>query len=440
MKLAIMSLGCPKNQVDADCMARSLIESGYETVPTLQEADCILVNTCGFIESAKQESIEAILEACEQKRGKPVKVVVSGCLAERYQHELAQEIPEVDAVVGMGSNKDIVHIMNKVMGGEQVECYGAKSALPLSAKRIISTPAHYAYIKVAEGCNHRCHYCAIPYIRGLLRSRPLEEVLEEARWLANQGVKELIVVAQDVTAYGDETGQNQAAELIYRLNEVEGIRRIRLLYAYPERITDEFIEAMKSCDKVVHYLDMPIQHCNDRVLKAMNRKGNREMIENALRRLREAMPDITLRTTLIAGYPTEAEEEFEEMCDFVKTARFDRLGCFAYSQEENTVAARMDGQIPEEIKKERADTVMRLQAQIMSEKQHALIGKNITVMCDGYDNEECQFICRPLSDAPEIDTVCYVQSSRNLEEGEEYTVQVLDTDGADLYAKAVFAE
>lgn len=434
MKLAIVSLGCPKNQVDADVMARALLEAGYETVPVLQQADCILVNTCGFIESAKQESIEAILEACEEKKDRPVKIVVSGCLAERYQKELAAEIPEVDAVVGMGSNKDIVSILNRVMAGERLECYGAKNALPLSAARIVSTPAHYAYIKIAEGCNNRCHYCAIPLIRGELRSRPLEDIVAEATWLAGQGVKELVVVAQDVTAYGDDLGENQIPQLLYALNEVEGIRCIRLLYAYPERITGAFIEAMKKCGKVAHYLDMPVQHCNDRILKAMNRKGDRAAIESAVRRLREAMPDIILRTTLIAGYPTETQEEFEELCAFVKETGFDRLGCFAYSQEENTVAARMQGQLPEEVKQARADAVMRIQSTIMAARQEALRGRNIPVVCDGYDPQEERFICRAITDAPEIDTVCYVQSDRALQPGEIYEVTVEDTDGADLYA------
>ncbi|MDO5602905.1 MAG: 30S ribosomal protein S12 methylthiotransferase RimO [Oscillospiraceae bacterium] len=433
MKLAMISLGCPKNQVDADVIARALLEAGHETTASLQEADCIFVNTCGFIESAKQESIEAILEACQEKRTRPVKVVVSGCLAERYQSELAREIPEVDAVVGMGSNKDIVSILGRVMRGERLECYGPKNALPLSARRIISTPPHYAYIKIAEGCNNRCHYCAIPAIRGGLRSRPAEEIVAEAQWLAAQGVKELVVVAQDVTAYGDDLGENQIAGLLYKLNAVEGIRHIRLLYAYPERITDAFITAMKECEKVAHYLDMPVQHCNDRVLRAMNRKGDRAAIENAIKRLRCAMPDIVLRTTLIAGYPTETEEEFAELCAFVKEARFDRLGCFAYSQEENTVAAGMEGQLSEEIKQARADTVMRIQSAIMAEKQAALVGKSIQAVCDGYDPEEARFVCRALTDAPEIDTLCYVESEKPMQQGEEYQILVRDTDGADLY-------
>lgn len=436
MKLAIVSLGCPKNQVDADVMAHALLQAGYETVPFLKEADCILVNTCGFIESAKQESIEAILEACEEKKDRPVKVVVSGCLAERYKKELAAEMPEVDAVVGMGANKDIVHILNRAMAGERLECYGAKSALPLSAKRVISTPSHYAYIKIAEGCNNRCHYCAIPLIRGTLRSRPAEDIVAEAKWLADEGVKELVVVAQDVTAYGDDTGENQIAQLLYKLNEVNGLRRIRLLYAYPERITDEFVAAMKNCNKVAHYLDMPVQHCNDRILKAMNRKGGRPAIERAVRRLRAAMPDILLRTTLIAGYPTETQEEFEELCTFVKETRFDRLGCFAYSQEEDTVAATMEGQLPAEVKQARADIVMRIQSEIMAEKQSALVGRTIQTVCDGYDEAEGRFICRALTDAPEIDTVCYVQSEKALQAGEEYAVKIKATDGADLYGEA----
>ena len=347
MVIALISLGCPKNQVDADVMCHALLERGHITTADLSEADAIIVNTCGFIESAKQEAIDSILEACSYKEQKPeLKLVVTGCLAQRYQHEIVKEIPEVDAVVGLGSNAAICSILERLTGTQPVESYGAKESLPLGGKRVISTPRHYAYLKIAEGCNNRCHYCAIPLIRGPLRSRTIPDIVAEARFLAGEGVKELIVVAQDITAFGADRGRVEIAELLDALNAVEGIEWIRLLYAYPERITDAFIAAMTRNEKVLHYLDVPIQHINSEMLRAMNRRGDRETVLDALTRLRAAMPDITLRTTLITGYPGETQAQFEELCEFVKDYAFDRLGCFAYSEEEGTVAAGLP-QLPQ---------------------------------------------------------------------------------------------
>ena len=354
MVIALISLGCPKNQVDADVMCHALLERGHTTTADLSEADAIIVNTCGFIESAKQEAIDSILEACSYKEQKPeLKVVVTGCLAQRYQHEIVKEIPEVDAVVGLGSNAAICSILERLTGTQPVESYGAKESLPLGGKRVISTPRHYAYLKIAEGCNNRCHYCAIPLIRGPLRSRTIPDIVAEARFLAGEGVKELIVVAQDITAFGADRGRVEIAELLDALNAVEGIEWIRLLYAYPERITDAFIAAMTRNEKVLHYLDVPIQHINSEMLRAMNRRGDRETVLDALTRLRAAMPDITLRTTLITGYPGETQAQFEELCEFVKDYAFDRLGCFAYSEEEGTVAAGLP-QLPQELREQRA--------------------------------------------------------------------------------------
>ncbi len=436
MKLAVISLGCPKNQVDADVYCHALLAKGWQTTADPGEADVIIVNTCGFIESAKAESIEAILGACAEKQNHDVKVIVTGCLAERYKEELAQSIPEVDAVVGMGSNADLVNIVERaVSGSAQQQCYGPKSDLPLGGSRIIGTPNHFAYLKISEGCDNKCFYCAIPGIRGPLRSRPMEDILAEARWMAEEGVKEIVVVAQDVTAYGDDLGENRIAELLRELDKVEGIAWIRLLYAYPERITDAFIAAMAESRHIVHYLDMPIQHINDRVLKSMNRKGNRAVIESAVARLRAAMPDITLRTTLLVGYPGETEEEYAELCEFVKTARFERLGCFAFSAEEGTVAERMPNQLPEELRQQRADGVMQLQTGIMAENQSALVGKVITVMCDDYDPEEDLFICRSAADAPDIDALCYVKSDETLEAGGMYRIRVEESDVYDLYGE-----
>ena len=435
MKIACISLGCPKNQVDLDCMVHTLLAAGHETVAEVSEADLVLVNTCGFIESAKTEAIENILEACACKAQNPdLKVVVTGCLAERYRSQIREEIPEVDAVVGCASNGVIDSIVARVSGGEQLETYGPKKEFPLGGKRVIGTPAHYAYLKIAEGCNNRCHYCAIPLIRGPLRSRPLEDCVAEARWLAAEGVRELIVVAQDPTAYGEDWGKpGSICELLDRLNEIEGIEWIRIMYAYPERITDKFIAAMQRNKKVVPYLDLPIQHCNDEILRNMNRRSTRAELLEVIGRLREAIPGITLRTTLIAGFPGETEEQFEELCDFVKEVRFDRLGCFAYSAEENTLAARMDGQLEQEVKERRADLVMQIQTGIMAQKQAEKVGQTVRVICDGIDEESGLYLCRTAGDAPEVDGNVCVSSEVPLYPGEFYTIRVEESDLYDLY-------
>lgn len=435
MKIACISLGCPKNQVDLDCMVHTLLAAGHETVADLSEADVALVNTCGFIESAKAEAIENILEACACKEQNPnLKVVVTGCLAERYRSQIREEIPEVDAVVGCASNGVIDSIVARVTGGEQLESYGPKKEFPLGGKRVIGTPAHYAYLKIAEGCNNRCHYCAIPLIRGPLRSRPLEDCVAEARWLASEGVKELIVVAQDPTAYGEDWGQpGSICELLDRLNEIEGIEWIRIMYAYPERITDKFIAAMQRNKKVVPYLDLPIQHCNDEILHNMNRRSTRAELLEVIGRLRAAIPGITLRTTLIAGFPGETEAQFEELCEFVKEVQFDRLGCFAYSAEENTLAARMEGQLDQETKDRRAELVMQIQTGIMSQKQAAKVGQTVRALCDGIDEESGLYLCRTAGDAPEVDGCVCVSSETPLYPGEFYTIRVEESDLYDLY-------
>ena len=439
MKIACISLGCPKNQVDLDVMVHSLLSAGHETVADLAEADAVLVNTCGFIESAKTEAIENILEACSYKQANPeLKVVVTGCLAERYRSQIAQEIPEVDAVVGCASNGAIAAILDRLTAGEQhLESYGPKRDFPLGGKRVIGTPAHYAYLKIAEGCNNRCHYCAIPGIRGPLRSRDMADCLAEARWLAGEGVKELIVVAQDPTAYGEDWGKPGAiCELLDRLQEIEGIRWIRILYAYPERISDAFIAAMVRNTKVVPYLDLPIQHCDDAVLKAMNRRGGRREIEDAIARLRAAIPGITLRTTLIAGFPGETEEQYAELCDFVKTVKFDRLGCFAYSAEENTVAAKMPNQLDEETKQRRADHIMELQAEVSAAREGEKVGNTYECICDGVDDETGMYLLRTKADCPEIDGNVLTPADTPLETGAFYNVTITDADTYDLYGYA----
>ena len=438
MKIAIISLGCPKNQVDADVFTHALLKEGHETVADPAEADAIIVNTCGFIQSAKEEAIENILLACGYKQTNPaLKVIVTGCLAERYKQQIAAEMPEVDAVVGMGSHAALPEILRRVCtpGAGRVESYGPKADMPLGGARIISTPGHYAYLKIAEGCNNRCRYCAIPLIRGPLRSRPMESCVAEARWLAEEGVRELIVVAQDPTAYGEDWGRPGAInDLLDALNAIEGIRWIRVLYAYPERITDDFIRAMVRNRKVVPYLDLPIQHCNDRILAAMNRRGSRAELEDVIRRLRAAIPGLTLRTTLIAGFP--GETEYAELCDFVRTVRFDRLGCFAYSPEENTPAAAMDGQLAEEVRQRRADHIMEIQAEISAAAMAAKVGQTLPCLCDGVDEETGMYLLRSMGDCPEIDGNVLTPADTPLVPGEFYRVTITDSDTYDLYGYA----
>ena len=440
MKIAIISLGCPKNQVDADVFTHALLKEGHETVADPAEADAIIVNTCGFIQSAKEEAIENILLACGYKQTNPErKVLGTGCLAERHRQQIAREMPEVDAVVGMGSNAALPEILRRVCtpGAGRVESYGPKADMPLGGARIISTPGHYAYLKIAEGCNNRCRYCAIPLIRGPLRSRPMESCVAEARWLAGEGVRELIVVAQDPTAYGEDWGRPGAInDLLDALNAIEGIRWIRVLYAYPERITDDFIRAMVRNRKVVPYLDLPIQHCNDRILAAMNRRGSRAELEDVIRRLRAAIPGLTLRTTLIAGFPGETEEEYAELCDFVRTVRFDRLGCFAYSPEENTPAAAMDGQLAEEVRQRRADHIMEIQAEISAAAMAAKVGQTLPCLCDGVDEETGMYLLRSMGDCPEIDGNVLTPADTPLVPGEFYRVTITDSDTYDLYGYA----
>lgn len=442
MKIAIISLGCPKNQVDADVFCHALIKDGHTTVGDPAEADIIIINTCGFIESAKTEAIENILMACQYKQENPdLQVIVTGCLAERYKQQIIQEIPEVDAVVGIGSNAALPAIVRRVCasGAGQTESYGPKSDMQLGGARVISTPRHYAYLKIAEGCNNGCYYCAIPLIRGGLRSRAMSDCVAEAKWLADQGVQELIVVAQDPTAYGEDWGKpGSICQLLDQLNAVEGIRWIRILYAYPERITDEFVAALQRNEKVLPYLDLPIQHCNDEILHRMNRRGGRREIEEAIAKLRAGIPNITLRTTLIAGFPGETEEQFEEMCRFVRDMQFDRLGCFAYSPEEGTKAATMPDQIDEEVKQRRADQIMEIQTGIMSRKQAERVGQELECICDELDEENGLYLLRTMSDAPEIDgNVCVPADEYQLEFGHFYKVHILDSDLYDLYGEIV---
>ena len=439
IKVGMVSLGCPKNQVDAELLLYKIKNDGYVLEPDSGSCDIVIINTCGFIESAKQEAIENILEFITlKKEGTIKKIIVTGCLAERYRDQIAEEMPEVDAILGIGSNDKIVEAIKGVMNDEKVYFYGEKDNLPLEGDRVLTTLPFYAYLKIAEGCDNCCSYCAIPSIRGRFRSRPMENVIKEAQNLAAQGVKELIVVAQDTTRYGQDLyGEYKLAELLQKLAQIDGFRWIRVLYAYPERITDELLQVMATEPRIAKYIDIPIQHCNQRILRDMNRPGDRKTIEALIRKVREKVPDITVRTTLIAGFPGETEEQFEELCQFVKDMRFDRLGCFAYSPEEDTSAAEMDGQLDEQLKIRRAELVTEEQMNIMAQENEKKVGRTVTVVTEGFDRYgECYF-GRSEADAPDIDGKVFFTSEKKLFPGDFVNVVLEDTLDLDLIGSAV---
>lgn len=438
-KVGMISLGCPKNQVDAEIMLSKLQNNGFEIVSDPADADVVIVNTCGFIEDAKKESIENILDMISYKEEYPLlKVLVTGCLAERYQSEIFKEIPETDAVIGIGANEDICEVCDRIINGEKVELFPPKTDLKIEGDRILTTPPYSAYLKIAEGCSNHCTYCAIPSIRGPFRSRPSESILREAKLLASDGVKELVVVAQDTTRYGEDLyGKNALVPLLKSLSLIDGIEWIRLLYLYPERIDDALIDEIANNEKIVKYMDIPLQHCNKNVLKRMNRHGDRESLTELLNKIREKVDGITIRTTFIAGFPGETEEEFNELYEFVKETKFERLGCFAYSEEDGTVAAGMDNQIDPEVRQQRADSIMLLQTDIMSQCQANLVGKDIDVIVDDFDSENGIWICRSVYDAPEIDGEVYIDGGYDVMVGDIVKVHVVQSDIYDLYAELV---
>ena len=405
IRVGMVSLGCSKNQVDAERMLYKIKQRGWQLVSDAALADITIINTCGFIESAKQEAIETILEFAQlKKEGRIKKIIITGCLAERYRDEILTEIPEADAVVGLGSNDKICDIIDHVLANEQLTSFGSKLDLSLTGGRVQTTLSFYSYLKISEGCSNCCSYCAIPAIRGKFRSVPMEELCAEAEQLAADGVRELIIIAQDTTRYGEDIyGKNMLPELLRRLCRISALKWIRVLYCYPERITDELIDVMASEEKIVKYIDMPIQHCDGEILKKMNRPGDEQSIRNVINKLRERIPDIILRTTLITGFPGETEEQFERLCEFVNDIEFDRLGCFAYSPEEGTKAAEMDGQLDDETKEHRADIIMEQQMLIMEKKNDLLLDKTVEVVVEGFDRYgECYF-GRSAADAPDID-------------------------------------
>ena len=438
-KIGMISLGCPKNQVDAEIMLSKLQNDGFEIVNDPMDADVVIVNTCGFIEDAKRESIENILDMISYKEDcENLKVLVTGCLAERYQSEIFKEIPETDAVIGIGANEDICEICNRIIDGEKVELFPPKTDLKIEGDRILTTPPYSAYIKIAEGCSNHCTYCAIPSIRGEFRSRPSESILAEAQKLANEGVKELIVVAQDTTRYGEDLyGKNALVPLLKALSGVDGIEWIRLLYLYPERIDDALIDEIANNDKIVKYMDIPLQHCNKNVLKRMNRHGDRESLTALLNKIREKVDGITIRTTFIAGFPGETEEEFNELCEFAQEMRFERMGCFAYSEEEGTPAARLDGMMDFEIRQERADIINECQSVILDEINDSLIGKTLQTIVEGYDSYTDSYFGRTYMDAPEIDTQINFTCGFELFEGDIIEVEVINVVDGELTGEVV---
>ena len=438
-KVGMISLGCPKNQVDAETMLSKLQNGGFEIVNDPAEADVVIVNTCGFIEDAKRESIENILDMVSYKEDyENLKILVTGCLAERYQAEIFKEIPETDAVIGIGANEDICEICDRIINGEKVESFPPKSDLKIEGDRILTTPPYSAYIKIAEGCSNHCTYCAIPSIRGPFRSRPSESILAEAKKLASEGVKELIVVAQDTTRYGEDLyGKNALVPLLKALSMVEGIEWIRLLYLYPERIDDALINEIATNEKIVKYMDIPLQHCNKNVLKRMNRHGDRESLTALLNKIREKIDGVTIRTTFIAGFPGETEEEFNELCEFVDEMRFERMGCFAYSEEEGTPAAKLDGMMDAQIRQERADIINERQNVILDEINDSLIDKILPTIVEGYDPYSDSYYGRTYMDAPEIDTQIYFTCGFDLNDGDVVDVCVINVIDGELTGEVV---
>jgi len=438
-KVSMVSLGCPKNQVDAEMMLYTLKNAGYELSAEEAQADVIIINTCGFIEDAKKEAIENILEASKYKtEGNCKALIVTGCLAERYKDDVTEEIPEVDVCVGIGKNGEIADIVKKCLEGKFENNYGEKIDLDLNTPRIFGGVPYSTYLKIGDGCDNCCTYCAIPKIRGRMRSRTIEDCVAEAKKLAASGVKELTVVAQDTTAYGtDIYGEPKLCELLSELCKIEGLHWIRTLYTYPERITDELLYLIKKEDKLVKYLDMPIQHCNKDILKKMNRKGDEKSLRELIARIRSIIPEITLRTTLITGFPTETEEQFSELHAFVKDIEFEKLGCFTYSAEDGTIAGEMEGQIDEQVKVDRMEHIMETQMTVSANKNAQKIGQNTEVLIEGYDDYVKCYFGRSKDDAPEIDGKVFFIAKKPLKIGDFVTVNIFDTIEYDLMGEMI---
>ena len=433
-KIGVVSLGCPKNLVDSEIMLGILDRENYEIVNDESKAEVIIVNTCGFIETARQESINTILEMAELKKKHCELLIVTGCLAERYRHEIINQIPEVDAVLGTGSYHEIAGVIEKACGGAKLELYGSLAGTGyLDSDRVISTGKGYAYLKIAEGCDNCCTYCVIPSLRGRFRSRRMEDLLREAASLAFKGVKELILIAQDTTRYGkDIYNEGKLIELIRKLSEIKGIEWIRLLYCYPEEIDDALIDEIASNKKLCKYLDIPVQHSSEKILRSMGRRGTSHETAQLLDRIRERIPDVTLRTSLIVGFPGENEKEFANLLAFVEKYRFDRLGVFMYSREEGTPAATMKNQVPEKTSSKRHEAIMALQQRISEEKNRERLGGNYRVLVEGISEDGIFYYGRSYAEAPDIDGTIYFTSGEPLEIGKFTEVGILNAEQYDL--------
>lgn len=439
IKVGMVSLGCSKNLVDSERMLYKLRKKGYQLVTEPGLADIAVVNTCGFIQSAKEEAIETILELGKLKEdGTLKKIIITGCLTERYREEAAELFPEADAVIGIGNNKDIVDILDHVLAGEKYINFAPKSEAELTGERVISTLPFFSYLKIAEGCSNCCTYCAIPMIRGGFRSVPMEDVLKEAEDLASKGVTELVVIAQDTSRYGEDIyGKSMLPELLKKLCRIDGLRWIRTLYCYPERITDELLDTIASEEKLVKYLEIPIQHCDGDIISRMNRWGDEEKLEALFAHIRAKIPGVVLRTTLITGFPGETQEQFDRLAEFVQRVRFDRLGCFPYSQEDGTKAANFPDQIDEETAAHRADIIMEQQLLISAENNEKLLDAELEAVVEGFDRfGECWF-GRTVLDAPDIDGKVFFTSEKRLQIGDYVKIRINDTLDYDLIGEVI---
>lgn len=424
--IGFISLGCAKNQVDCERMMYRVQEAGHTVKEDIVGSDVVVINTCGFIDSAKSEAIDYILQTAQLKQeGLVGKILVTGCLSQRYQGDILKELPEVDGILGTGSYTEIVPAIEALLEEKKVEDFGSIDAPEQETGRIVTTPEHYAFIKIAEGCDNRCAYCIIPYLRGRYRSRQMDDILYEARLLADSGVKELMVVAQDTSRYGTDFPEHKRLlpELLRRLCEIDGLHWIRVHYVYPDEIDDELIDVIATEPKIVKYLDIPIQHCNDKILKRMNRRGDGAFLRNLLAKLRARIPGLVIRTSLITGLPGEGEEEFRELCDFLRETRMERVGAFAFSPEEGTPAAEME-HVDAETAQKRAEIIEMLQSEIMDEYNASLIGKTMEVLVDGYDEELEQFYGRTYADSPDIDGRVWIASDEPVQEGEFVMVTI----------------
>ena len=435
-KVGMVSLGCPKNQMDAELMLAKIARAGYEITPESGLADVVIINTCGFIEDAKKEAIENILEFAQLKQEKRIRgIIVTGCLAERYREELVKELPECDAVLGLGANGDIVEAVETVLGGGRLVRFPDRACWSLEGDRVLTTPSFFAYMRIADGCNNRCAYCAIPLIRGDLRSRPMEALIREAKALAKSGVRELVLVAQDPTVYGqDLTGKSQLTALLDALCAIDGLRWIRLLYCYPDHLTEDILDTIARQEKIVPYLDVPIQHASGKILRAMHRYGDAETLRALFARIREKIPGVVLRTTVMTGFPGETEEDFEELCRLIEDVKFERLGCFTFSPEEGTAAASLPDQVPEEVKQHRRDIVMEQQAVIAARYHESLIGSTKEVLVESYDRYAERWFGRSAADAPEIDGKVFFTCppGKTVTPGDFVSVKITDSMDWDL--------